>query len=68
VVNGLSEWKKMGEYMMVKYVDGVVKKEENGEFKRNEHGEPASPNRPGYSNEHYRKVIEETGDKYKVLF
>ncbi len=68
VVNGLSEWKKMGEYMMVKYVDGVVKKEENGEFKRNEHGEPASPNRPGYSNEHYQKVIEETGDKYKVLF
>ena len=45
-----------------------VKKEDNGEFKRNEHGEPASPDRPGYPNEHYRKVIEETGDKYKVLF
>jgi dipeptidase len=68
VTEGLKEWKKMGEYMMVKYVDGVVKKEENGKFKRNEHGEPASPDRPGYSNEHYRKVIEETGDKYKVLF
>ena len=35
---------------------------------RNEHGEPTSPDRPGYPNEHYRKVIEETGDKYKVLF
>ena len=46
----------------------VVKKEENGKFKRNEHGEPASPDRPGYPNEHYRKVIEETGDKYKVIF
>ncbi len=68
VTNGLIEWKKMGEYMMVKYLDGVVKKEENGEFKRNEHGQPASPDRPGYSNEHYRKVIEQTGDKYKVLF
>lgn len=68
VTQGLQEWKKMGEYMMVKYLDGVVKKEENGKFKRNEHGEPASPDRPGYSNEHYRKVIEETGDKYKVLF
>ncbi len=68
VTKGLEEWKKMGEYMMVKYLDGVVKKEENGEFKRNEHGEPASPDRPGYSNEHYRKVIEQTGDKYKVLF
>jgi dipeptidase len=68
VTEGLKEWRKMGEYMMVKYVDGVVKKEENGKFKRNEHGEPASPDRPGYPNEHYRKVIEETGDKYKVLF
>ncbi len=68
VENGLKEWRKMGEYMMVKYLDGVVKKEENGEFKRNEHGQPASPSRPGYPNEHYRKVIEETGDKYKILF
>ena len=65
---GMSEWKKLGEYLMVKYVDGVVKKEDNGDFKRNEHGEPASPDRPGYPNEHYRKIIEETGDKYKVLF
>ena len=67
VTEGLKEWKKLGEYMMVKYLDGVVKKEENGEFKRNPHGEPASPDRPGYSNEHYRKIIEETGNKYKVL-
>ena len=68
VEQGLSEWKKLGEYLMVKYIDGVVKKESNGEFMRNEHGEPTSPDRPGYPNEHYRKVIEETGDKYKVLF
>ena len=68
VTKGLEEWRKMGEYMMVKYVDGVVKKEENGEFKLNDHGQVASPSRPGYPNEHYRKVVEQTGDKYKVLF
>ena len=68
VKSGMDEWMKLGGYLMVKYVDGVVKKEENGEFKRNEYGQPASPERPGYPNEHYRKVIEETGDKYKVLF
>ena len=68
ITEGLQEWKKMGEYMMVKYLDGVVKKEENGKFKYNEHGQPASPDRPGYPEEHLRKVIEETGDKYKVLF
>ena len=68
VKDGISQWRKLGEYLMVKYVDGVVKKEENGEFMRNAHGNPASPSRPGYPNEHYRKVIEQTGDKYKVLF
>ena len=68
VTEGLKEWKKMGEYMMVKYLDGVVKKEENGKFQLNDHGQPASPSRPGYPNEHYRKVVEQTGDKYKVLF
>lgn len=68
VTKGLEEWRKMGEYMMVKYIDGVVKKEENGKFKLNDHGQVASPSRPGYPNEHYRKVIEQTGDKYKVLF
>lgn len=64
--DGLQEWKKLGQYLMVKYVDGVVKKEENGKFKRNPHGQPASPERPGYSNEFYRKVIDQTGEKYKV--
>lgn len=64
---GMKEWKKLGQYLLVKYVDGVVKPEENGQFKRNDHGQPASPIRTGYSNEFYKKVIEQTGDKYKVL-
>lgn len=68
VKSGLSEWRKLGEYLMVKYVDGVVKKEEDGKFKRNAYGNPASPERPGYPEEHYRKIIEETGDKYKVRY
>lgn len=66
VKEGVAEWKKLGEYLMVKYMDGVVKKEENGQFKRNPYGQAASPARPGYSNEFYKKVIDQTGDKYKV--
>ena len=60
-------WKKLGEYLMIKYMDGIVRKEENGQFKKNEFGNPDSPNRPGYSKDFYRKVIKETGDKYKVV-
>ncbi|WP_298651674.1 C69 family dipeptidase [uncultured Proteiniphilum sp.] len=66
VKEGVAEWKKLGEYLMVKYVDGVIKTEENGQFKRNPHGLPASPLRPGYSNEYYRKIVDQTGEKYKV--
>ena len=66
IKNGLQEWKKLGQYLMVKYVDGVIKREKDGEFQRNPHGEPASPIRAGYSEEFYRKVINQTGDKYKV--
>ena len=67
VNEGVAEWKKLGEYLMVKYVDGVIKREENGQFQRNPHGQPANPIRTGYSDEFYRKVIDQTGDKYKVL-
>lgn len=66
VKEGVAEWKKLGEYLMIKYVDGVIKREENGQFKRNPYGEPASPLRPGYSNEYYRKIVDQTGEKYKV--
>ncbi len=66
VKEGVAEWKKLGEYLMVKYIDGVIKKEENGRFKRNEHGLPASPTRAGYSNEYYRKIVDQSGDKYRV--
>jgi dipeptidase len=67
VNEGVAEWKKLGEYLMVKYIDGVVKREENGQFQRNPYGQPANPIRAGYSNEFYQKVVDQTGDKYKVL-
>jgi len=61
-------WKKLGEFLLIKYMDGIVRKETNGEFTRNEHGKPTSPNRVGYPKEYYQKVVKETGDKYKVLY
>jgi dipeptidase len=66
VTEGVAEWKKLGEFLMVKYIDGVIKQEENGKFKRNPYDQPANPLRPGYSNEYYQKIIDQTGDKYKV--
>lgn len=60
-------WKKLGEFLFIKYMDGIVRKEQNGVFETNEYGNPASPQRTGYTQDFYRKVIKETGDKYKVV-
>ncbi|MDR0231321.1 MAG: C69 family dipeptidase [Dysgonamonadaceae bacterium] len=64
--NAFSTWKGLGERMLIKYTDGIVRKEENGQFKRNEHGNPISPTRPGYNERHYRMIVKDTGDKLKV--
>lgn len=62
------KWKKLGEFLVIKYMDGVVRKEKDGEFIRNEHGKPSSPQRVGYPKDFYEQVVKETGDKYKVLY
>lgn len=62
------KWKKLGEFLVIKYMDGVVRKEKDGEFIRNEHGKPSSPERVGYPKDFYERVVKETGDKYKVLY
>lgn len=61
-------WKKLGEFLVIKYMDGIIRKEQNGEFTRGQYGEPISPQRAGYPKEHYDRVVKETGDKYKVLY
>lgn len=52
-------WCKLGEYLLVKYLDGNVKKEHNGKFVKNEFGIPPSIIRPGYPEEFLRKMVKE---------
>ena len=62
----LREWKKFGEYIIVKYNDFVVKPEDNGRFKRTSTGIGASVSRPGYPEQYKKRLIEETGDKFLI--
>ena len=59
-----ARWKKLGEYLMVKFLDGNVKQEENGKFKDNGYGLPDSPLFPGYSQEYYEEIVRQTGDRF----
>ncbi|MDD3876403.1 MAG: C69 family dipeptidase [Bacteroidales bacterium] len=57
-------WKTLGEFLLVKYLDGNIKQESNGEFLRNPWGYPQPPQFPGYPLEFKRRLIEETGDTF----
>lgn len=63
----IEKWKKLGEFLMVKYLDGNLHPEKNGVFLRNEHGNPAHAEFPGYSQDYYKRIVEETKDRLKVL-
>ena len=52
-------WNELFTYLMVKYIDGQIRKEENGAFKRNEYGEPTGPNRPPYPEDYLRLISPE---------
>ena len=61
-----ARWKSLGEYLLVKYIDGNVKKEEDGQFKRSPYGMPVSPDFPGYDDDYYRSIVNSAGNRLKV--
>jgi dipeptidase len=64
--NTFNQWKALSEYLIVKYIDGNIKKEKNGEFERSSDGNPVMPSQPGYSDSWKKSVIQDTGDKLLV--
>lgn len=66
--NGMTqEWKKLYEYLVVKFIDGNIKKEKDGKFERNEWGTPVGPEQPPYPEWWYRIIANSTGDRYKSI-
>ena len=62
------EFKKLGDYLLVKYIDGNIKREtEPGVFKRTPEGMCASPEYGGYSEDYYRAVAKDAGERLKVI-
>ena len=64
--NMTRRWKELYHYLIVKYTDGNIKRESNGEFARTETGMPASPIFAGYPEWWYKAVVNATGDHFKV--
>ena len=57
-------WKELGEFLMVKFLDGNVKSQNpDGSFVTNEYGLPDRIQFPGYSQEYYEWIVRRTGDR-----
>lgn len=65
--NVTERWKKLGQYLLVKYIDGNIKKEKDGKFERTEYGLPADPIQPEYPEWWYKIIVDRTGNHFKVL-
>lgn len=61
----IKRWKDLDNFLLVKFLDGNVKKEKDGQFLRNPWGYPQPPLHPGYSDTWKEQVIKSTGDKLK---
>ena len=57
--NSTAAWKKLGEYLLVKYMDGNIKKEADGKFLQNEFHIPPGIIRAGYAEDILRRIATE---------
>lgn len=60
----VKEWKELGDFLLVKYLDGNVKQEKDGRFLRNPWGYPLPPAHPGYSKDFLEQIQTETNGKF----
>lgn len=57
----VERWKQLFQYLIVKYHDGNIKKEKDGQFETNGYGMPVSPSQPGYPEWFLKKIVEDKG-------
>ena len=65
-----AEWSALDQHLLVKYIDGNVKRQnEDGSFQDNGEGRsiPAMPMFPGYDEKWKRAVVEDAGETLKVI-
>ena len=56
--NNMTErWKELGQYLLVKYMDGNIKREKDGKFERTETGMAPAPIFAGYPEWWYKAIV-----------
>lgn len=62
----VKRYKDLGDYLLVKYMDGNIKREKDGKFERTPEGMPVSPIYGGYDDRYYRSIADQTGEHLLV--
>jgi len=60
-------WEELFRFLMVKFMDGNIKKEENGQFLTNKWGKYPVVIHPEYPEWWLRLIVETTGDKFRYI-
>ena len=63
----VARWKTLGEYLLVKYIDGNIKKEKDGKFEDNGTGQAVMPSQPGYPDWWLKEIVREHSDVIKEI-
>jgi dipeptidase len=65
--NGMTqEWKKLQQFLLVKFIDGNIKKEKEGVFERTDTGIAPAPLQPGYPEWWKKAIVDQTGTHLKM--
>jgi dipeptidase len=64
-----NRWKRLQEFLLVKYIDGNIKKEKDGKFENNGISPklPANPLHPRYPDWFYQEIVIKAGDNLKYI-
>lgn len=62
----VNTWKHLGEFLMIKYLDGNLHPEKDGIFEKSKYDGPQRPKFPGYSKEYYENIVDHTNDKFLI--
>lgn len=64
----MKSWRKLSQFLLVKYIDGNIKKETNGRFEESPYrkGQCVFPEQPKYPQKWYEMIVKDHGDVIKV--
>ena len=61
-----ADYKNLGDYLFVKYLDGNIKKETDGRFSRTPEGMPVQPTFGGYNERYFRSIVDDAGERLRI--